>query len=331
MSLEAKPYYKHFPKKHNDKRSAGIITAPFSGGQAKSGVENGPKYLLKHGLQQQLDDLGWETSIEEPLKNTDFEERKLASTKASSNGKVKRADLVGEATKLVYESCKKVSNDENKFQITLGGDHSIAIGSIHAVLEKYPDAGILWIDAHADINTPSTTDSGNLHGCPVSFLLGLDRENCPEELKWVKPGILKPNKIAYIGLRDVDDGERKILRDLNISCFSMHHVDRFGINKVVEMALDKVTGGEKDCPVMVSYDVDGIDPLFVPATGTPVRGGLTLREGLFICERVAESGNLVALDVVECNPELASHDLHVVDTISAGCAIVRCTLGETLL
>lgn len=110
----------------------------------------------------------------------------------------------------------------------------------------------------------------------------------------------------------------------------MYHVDRYGLNKVIEMALERI-GPNGDEPIMVSYDVDAIDPLYVPATGTPVRGGLTLREGLFLVERIAETGRLVALDVVECNPELASQDGHVVDTITTGCSIARCALGETLL
>lgn len=221
----------------------------------------------------------------------------------------------------------------NRFPLTLGGDHSIAIGTVSAVLDKYPDAGLLWIDAHADINTIESTPSGNLHGCPVSFLMGLNKDvpHCPESLKWV-PGNLSPKKIAYIGLRDVDAGEKKILKDLGIAAFSMYHVDKYGINAVIEMAMKAVhpeTNGEG--PIMCSYDVDGVDPLYIPATGTPVRGGLTLREGLFLVERLAESGNLIALDVVECNPDLAIHDIHVSNTISAGCAIARCALGETLL
>lgn len=316
------PHYKFYQEK-----KLGIILAPFSGGQSRSGVEDGPKYLMKHGLQHQLEELGWETSTEDPLSGKDFERRKLEDD-SDFHGKTKRPQLVGEATKLVYDSVKQVA-DRGDFALTLGGDHSVAIGSVAAVLSRYPDAGLLWIDAHADINTASSTDSGNLHGCPVSFLMGMDKEHCPPSLHWV-PECLKANKLAYIGLRDVDEAEKAILKANNITAFSMYHIDRFGINRVLEMALEAINPDGKG-PIMMSYDVDAIDPLFVPATGTPVRGGLTLREGLFIAERVAETGNLVALDVVECNPELASKDLHVVDTISAGCAIARCALGETLL
>lgn len=306
-----------------------LVLAPFSGGQGKGGVENGPKYMLKHGLQSRLEEIGWKVSIETPLDNEVIVKRMLEDTVKDSFGRVKRPNLVGEATELIYKSVKK-SLDEGKFPLTLGGDHSIAIGTVSAVIDKFPDAGLLWIDAHADINTLESTSSGNLHGCPVSFLLGMHKgKDCPDALKWV-PGNLRPEKIAYIGLRDVDDAEKKILKELGIKAFSMYHVDRYGMNEVIEMAL-KAINPDGNSPIMCSYDVDAVDPLFVPATGTPVRGGLTLRESLFLAERLAETGKLVALDVVECNPDLAVHDLHLVDTISAGCAIARCSLGETLI
>lgn len=311
---------------YSDKK-ASLVLAPFSGGQGRSGVEDGPKYMLKQGLRQDLEGLGWKMSVEHPLANEDYEARKLAD-KSDVYGIIKKPKLVGEATERIYESVKKVVQ-RGEMPVTLGGDHSVAMGSVAAVFSQHPDACLLWIDAHADINTPSTTDSGNLHGCPVSFLMGLDPENCPPSLKWV-PNCVKPNKIAYIGLRDVDEGERRILKENNIAAFSMYHVDRFGLNHVIEMAL-KIINPDGNSPIHLSYDVDAIDPLFVPATGTPVRGGLTLREGLFVAERVAETGKLVALDVVECNPTLAVNDIHVVDTISAGCAIARCAMGETLL
>ncbi|KOG96204.1 arginase [Saccharomyces eubayanus] len=333
--METGPHYNYYKN-----RELSIISAPFSGGQGKFGVEKGPRYMLKHGLQSSLEELGWSTELEAALDEAEFV-TKLKKEKESSTGgssvldggvKAKRADVVGEATEMVYKSVSKVVQ-AGRFPVTLGGDHSVAMGTVSAVLDKFPEAGVLWIDAHADINTIETTDSGNLHGCPVSFLMGLNQDipGCPESLKWV-PGNLSPKKIAFIGLRDIDAGEKKILKDLGISAFSMYHVDKYGINAVVEMAMKAIhpeTNGEG--PIMCSYDVDGVDPLYIPATGTPVRGGLTLREGLFVVERLAETGNLVALDVVECNPDLAIHDIHVSNTISAGCAIARCALGETLL
>ncbi|ODQ80837.1 hypothetical protein BABINDRAFT_161041 [Babjeviella inositovora NRRL Y-12698] len=320
--MESTLEYKYHPNK-----KATFVLAPFSGGQGKSGVEDGPEHLIQAGIESQIKELGWSTQVSEPLKNTNYES--LKNDDSDTHGNCKRPKIVGEATQKVYEAVKFAA-EQGTMPITLGGDHSIAIGTVAGVLSKYPNAGVLWIDAHADINTPLTTDSGNLHGCPVSFLMGLDRESYPPSLQWV-PECLSTKKISYIGLRDIDQGEKKILREHGISAFSMYHVDKYGIAKVVEMAMAAVSGGDKDCPIHVSYDVDAIDPQFVPATGTPVRGGLTLREGMYIVEAVAETGNLVALDIVECNPSLGTEDAHILDTITAGCAIGRCALGETLL
>lgn len=306
-----------------------IILAPFSGGQGKSGVELGPKHLIEQGIQKQIEELGYETVVADPLQATDYEQRK--DDQKDVFGICKRPAIVAEATEKIYKSVKQAV-DNNTIPVTLGGDHSIAIGTVTGSFSKFPNAGLIWIDAHADINTPLTTESGNLHGCPVAFLMGLEKQSFPPQFGWLpEQPVLKPSKIAYIGLRDVDSGEKKILKDNNITAFSMYHVDKYGINKVIEMAIEAVSENDPNTPIHLSYDVDAIDPLFVPATGTPVRGGLTLREGLFIAERIAETKNLIALDVVECNPLLATADAHVVDTITTGCAIARCALGETLL
>ena len=136
---------------------------------------------------------------------------------------------------------------------------------------QYPDACVVWVDAHADINTVETTGSGNIHGMPVAFLLGLGSK--VEEYSWIKP-VLKANRLVYIGLRDVDAGEKAILKEHGIKAFSMHEVDKYGIGKVVEMALDHVNP-ERKLPIHLSFDVDSLDPTVAPSTGTPVS---------FLCE-----------------------------------------------
>ena len=167
-------------------------------------------------------------------------------------------------------------------------------GQSNNLCSKYPDACVIWVDAHADINTPTTTDTGNIHGMPVSFLLGLDK-SIPE-YQWINR-YLATNRLVYICLRDVDAGERKILKENGIKAFSMHEVDKYGIGKVVELALDHVNPN-RDLPIHLSFDVDGLDPSVAPSTGTPVRGGLTFREGHYICEAIYETGLLVALDIM---------------------------------
>ncbi len=209
----------------------------------------------------------------------------------------------------------------------------MALGTVSGSLRAHPDAALIWIDAHADINTPDTTESGNLHGCPVSFLLGLQGTDVEPFNSWVpKKPLLRPDSLVYIGLRDIDAGERKILKENNIKAFSMHHVDKFGIGRVVEMALDHVNGapGKRDRPIHLSFDVDALDPSVAPSTGTPVRGGLTFREGHYICEALYETGCLIALDLMEVNPSLLE-DREAQQTIAVGCSLIRSAMGETLL
>lgn len=312
--------------KFHPHKKATIILAPFNGGQPKGGVEEGPEHIVKHGLPEQLKLMGWDVTIDEPLLHLDLEA--LKKDPNDVHEKVKRPNMVSTLCELIHDSVAKAAKN-GTLPLTLGGDHSIAIGTVSGFLSAHPDACLLWIDAHADINTITTTESGNLHGCPVSFLLGLDRDLWPPQFNWLKP-VLGKHRLAYIGLRDVEAGERQILRENGICAYSMYHVDKFGIGEVVKRALLAInpTG---ESPIHVSYDVDAIDPLYVPATGTPVRGGLTLREGMYIVEEVAASGNLAALDVVETNPSLSVDHIGAADTVSAASAIARCALGETLL
>lgn len=227
----------------------------------------------------------------------------------------------------VYEHAR-----EGRFVLTLGGDHSIAVGTISGTAKATRERlgreiAVIWVDAHADINTPETSDSGNIHGMPVAFLTGLAKDDADKPFGWIEESHkLNVNKLVYIGLRDVDRGEKKILRENNIKAFSMHDIDRHGIGKVMDMALGWIG---QDTPIHLSFDVDALDPQWAPSTGTPVRGGLTLREGDFIAECVHQTGSLIALDLVEVNPSLEEHGAQ--ETVRAGCSIVRCALGDTLL
>lgn len=315
--------FKYIPSK-----KVTLIKAPFNGGQGKLGVETGPDSLIEHGLLNDIQEQGWEYEISEPLKGTDWNEMR---NREDNYKNCKRPEMVSTCCEQIYQAATEARRNKT-FPLTVGGDHSIGMSTILAFINQHPDGGIIWVDAHADINTPSTTDSGNLHGCPVAFAMGLDQQNWPPQFSWIQKlkTLVKPSQIAYIGLRDVDKGEKKILRDLGIAAFSMYHVDKYGINEVVKRAF-KAVNPSGQAPIHVSYDVDGIDPQYVAATGTPVRGGLTLREGLFIVEELASTGLLAGLDIVEVNPALASNELHVVDTVNAGLSIARCALGETIL
>jgi len=301
-------------------KTASIVGCPFSGGQPRLGVDRGPIYLVEAGLVDQLKELGWNVNFDG---HHQFEE--ITTADDPPIGKLKNPRFVSR----VCESVAQVVGGHAKkgeLPVTLGGDHSLAMGTISGTLDAHPNACVIWIDAHADINTSETTESGNIHGMPVSFLLGLGDK--VDEFAWVKPA-LKANRLVYIGLRDIDAGEKKILKDNKIRAFSMHEVDKYGIGKVVEMALDHVNPG-RDLPIHLSFDVDALDPSVAPSTGTPVRGGLTFREGHYICEALWETGLLVALDLMEVNPSLADA-ASVKQTVAVGCSLVRSALGETLL
>ncbi|THH19480.1 hypothetical protein EW146_g1709 [Bondarzewia mesenterica] len=307
------------------------VLCAFSGGQHRPGVDEGPIHIVNAGIIQQLTGLGWKVQFDG---HHQFED--ISTESDPPIGKLKNPRLVSKVT----EAVAKVVGDHAKqgqLPLTLGGDHSLAMGTIGGTLSKYPDLTVIWVDAHADINTPETTDSGNIHGMPVSFLTSLAdsssvrliSSNEPVPFAWLDSIHLPPSRIAYIGLRDVDAGEKALLREQNIAAFSMHEVDRYGIGQVVEMALDKINPG-RDKPVHLSFDVDALDPTVAPSTGTPVRGGLTFREGHYICERIYETGLLVAVDLMEVNPSLKDQD-SVKKTVAVGCSLLRAALGETLL
>jgi len=317
-------------------KTVAIVGCPFSGGQPRAGVDTGPIHLVQAGLIDQIKGLGWHVEFGG---HHQFED--LTVTQDPPAGIVKRPRLVSKVNQQVAKEIEGHAK-AGRLPVTLGGDHSLAMGTVTGTLSAHPDACLIWIDAHADINTIATTESGNLHGMPVSFLLGLNTPSEIQALKvsnghstdepapfsWLEPK-LDASRVVYIGLRDIDSGERKILKENKIKCFSMHEVDKYGIGKVMEMALDHVNP-ERNRPIHLSFDVDALDPTVAPSTGTPVRGGLTFREGHYICEAVYETGLLAALDIMEVNPSLEDV-VSVNQTVAVGCSLARCALGETLL
>jgi len=320
------------PKFRPSKNELGIVAVGFAGGQGKPGTDAGPEALIQAGLVDQLkNELGYTISFSDKV-NT-YEDLLPSDDPPVDN--IKRPLACSNVTKRLSEQTYEHAS-QGKFTLTIGGDHSIAIGSISGIARAVRERlnkplAVVWVDAHADINTFETSGSGNIHGMPVAFLTGLCKH---EVFGWLTPeGLIPVDKLVYIGLRDVDLGEKKILRDNKIKAFSMHDIDRHGIGKVMDMVLEYI--GE-DTPIHLSFDVDALDPTHAPSTGTPVRGGLTLREGDFICEAVHETGSLVGMDLVEVNPAILAGEgnaetWQVQETVRAGCSLVRCALGESLL
>ncbi|KAB1275216.1 Arginase-1 [Camelus dromedarius] len=219
----------------------------------------------------------------------------------------------------------------HKGSITKTMRRDLAIGSISGHARVHPDLCVIWVDAHTDVNTPLTTTTGNLHGQPVSFLLKELKGKMTKEIpdvpgfSWVTPCV-SAKDIVYIGLRDVDPAEHYILKTLGIKYFSMTEVDKLGIGKVMEEALSYLLGRKKR-PIHLSFDVDGLDPSFTPATGTPVQGGLSYREGLYLTEEIYKTGLLSGLDIMEVNPSLGKTPEEVTRTVNTAIAVTLACFG----
>jgi arginase len=193
---------------------------------------------------------------------------------------------VGQACQSIYESILPAAGKE-EFILTIGGDHSIPLGTIPAIMEKRPGTKVVWVDAHADINTPDTSGSGNMHGQPLGLLVnGVYKPGVSSlpGFEWLA-SCLNPEDIVFIGLRDVDRHEKIAIRDFGIKAYTMFDIDRIGIGRVLEEVVDFVG----DNNMHLSFDIDACDPFFAPSTGTKVGGGLTLREAHFVCESLADT------------------------------------------
>jgi arginase len=296
---------------------AAIIGAPMALGQPQIGVDQGPAYIRSAGLRARLEADSWtiEDAGDVDLANCAEDGRVAAqATLPPGSPAVKDSPdalnslAVGHANYLVYKAAVERAK-KGQFVLLLGGDHSIAVGSIAAVLSARPDASILWVDAHADINPPRASGSKNIHGMVLSFLMDIDGcRNTIPGFEWLdREGVprLDPSRLVYVGLRDVDWAEKQLIKSLNIRAFSMMDVDRLGMAAVVHDALDHLSQqGRVPRPLHLTFDIDSIDPLYAPSTGTRVSGGLTYREAYFLCEAAAESNALVSMDLVEVNPAI---------------------------
>ncbi|CEG42480.1 arginase [Plasmopara halstedii] len=309
-------------------QTVSIIGAPMTYGQPLLGADDGPDLLRKAGLHKALVGLGW--SVEEngnlKFKAPAYDDPKLDPC----YGKAKQCFPVGNGMKQLYEIFKQKA-EEGKFCLVLGGDHTIGAGSLAGLLSVHPDAGVIWVDAHADINTPADSESGNMHGMPIAFLMDgmVDSSNVPG-FEWLaNVPKMKPEQLVYVGLRDVDSFERRVIHEKDIKAFSMQDVDRHGIGKTMEMALDHLCG-RKQRPLHMSYDIDAVDPLVAPSTGTRVRGGLTWREAHYVAEAVAETNLMVGLDMVEVNPTLSPGDGAQI-TVDMALLLISSALGNRIL
>ncbi|KAM4690335.1 arginase-2, mitochondrial [Rhinophrynus dorsalis] len=302
--------------------SVAVIGAPFSKGQKKGGVEHGPAAIRSAGLIEKLSSLGCTVY--------DIGDLNFAQVPNDTlyNNTVKYPRTVGLACQVLANAVSRAIGAGHTC-VTLGGDHSLALGSINGHAQQCPDLCVIWVDAHADINTPLTSISGNLHGQPVSFLLRELQDKVPliPGFSWTKP-CLSTSDIVYIGLRDLDPAEQFILKNYDISYYSMKHIDCMGIQKVMERTFDHLLG-RRQRPIHLSFDIDAFDPALAPATGTPVIGGLTYREGVYITEEIHNTGMFSAIDLVEVNPVLGSTSNEVKATASLAVDVIVSCHGKS--
>ncbi|XP_034713950.1 arginase-2, mitochondrial [Etheostoma cragini] len=302
-------------------QSVAVLGAPFSKGQKRRGVEHGPKAIRDAGLIDRLSALDYSVHDFGDLNFHHLE-------KDEPYMDVKFPRTVGGANKMLSGAVSRAVGAGHTL-VMLGGDHSLAIGSVGGHAQQCPDLCLIWVDAHADINTPMTSPSGNLHGQPVAFMLKELQDKMPEipGFTWTKP-FLSSRDLVYIGLRDVDPGEHQILKNLGIQYFTMRDIDRLGIQRVMEVTLDHLLS-RKQRPIHLSFDIDAFDPSLAPATGTPVNGGLTYREGIYITEEIHNTGLLSAMDLVEVNPVLGANREAVAATAALAVDVIASSLGQT--
>ena len=266
-----------------------ILGAPLDLGTSRRGVDMGPSAIRYSGLAERIEELGGEVV---DYGNVAAEMPELASVR-DENVRYLPAILAtcSQIATRVAEVLK-----ENRFPLVLGGDHSIAMGTLAGLHSVHGPGGVLWIDAHGDINQPSNSPTGNVHGMPLAGALGA----CGFVVDgFAPPPWVDPSRTVLVGVRSLDSGEKELVTELGLKVLTMSEIDRRGIGSVMKEALEVVAGPGF---VHVSFDVDVLDPKIAPGVGTPVRGGITYREAHLAMELLAESGIVTSLEVVEVNP-----------------------------
>ena len=276
-----------------DGREVAVIGAPLDLGAGRRGVDMGPSAIRYAGLDKQLEDkLGVRVSDAGNVISPVVETTEMGDTNARYLRQI--LDLCDRLSALVAEAAGR-----GALPLVLGGDHSVALGSLVGMAKLRGAGGVVWIDAHGDLNTPATSPSGNVHGMVLAAALGLAGDSFKRD-GWPLPAV-EPGKLALVGVRSLDDGERELLRTLDAKIFTMSEVDRIGVEPCMREAIAHAAGAAF---LHLSLDLDVVDPDYAPGVGTPVRGGLSYREAHLAMETMAESGLLHSMDVVEVNPIL---------------------------
>ncbi len=297
-----------------------IIGAPMDLGAGRRGVDMGPSALRLASLNEKLASLGYEV---EDLGNV------LVDQPEASPVGHETARYLHQIAQTCTRLMEKVEHaaDQHKRPLVLGGDHSIAIGTIAGMSNHYRKAGqklgLIWIDAHADMNTPQTSPSGNIHGMPLACSIGIG----PHELTHLAGYAPKidPANVAIIGLRSVDEAEREHVRATGVHAYTMRDLDERGLRSVIREAIEHACRGTVG--FHLSFDMDSVDPSEAPGVGTPVRGGMTYREAHLAMETIGDSGRMTSMEIVEVNPVIDE----VNRTALLGVELVMSAMGQRIL
>jgi len=297
-----------------------MIGAPLDLGSGRRGVDMGPSALRVAGLERKLEDLGHTVEDAGDL------EVEIPETQAVGDPKLRYAETIMRAAEELAVRCQGAL-DSGYMPLVLGGDHSIAIGSLAGTVAhfraKKQELGVVWVDAHGDMNTSATTPSGNIHGMSLAIALGMGDRRFTE-MHGAAPKV-RPEHVALVGTRDLDRGERETIKRSGIRVFTMREIDELGIREVMNRAIEAVTRGTSG--ICVQFDTDVIDPSVAPGTGTPVRGGLSYREAHLVMETLYDSGAVRAVDFVEINPILDERNR----TAELGVELLLSLFGKRIL
>ncbi|MBT2582957.1 arginase [Planococcus sp. ISL-109] len=301
-----------------NKLKVSIIGVPMDHGQMRRGVDMGPSAIRYAGVVDRIENLGHQVTDE-----GDIQIRK-ADGKVDVNTNLRNMDVITEATEALGEKVSSVAEQGN-FPLVLGGDHSIAIGTLAGISERYDNLGVIWYDAHADMNTSETSPSGNIHGMPLAASFGHGHEKLTN-IRGYSPKV-KPENIVIIGARSVDPGERELIKEHGIKVFSMHEIDKMGMDHVMQESIRYLREERKADGVHLSLDLDGIDPMYTPGVGTPVPGGISYRESHLAMEMLFDAGLITSAEFVEVNPILDEKNR----TADVAVALIGSLLGEKLV
>jgi len=304
-------------RRRQQPRDIALISVSIDLGAGRRGVDMGPSALRIAGISREIEAIGHSvtelgTITAGGLETTEAGETALRFLNEVAHVADRTREAVGQG---LARGCTP---------LVLGGDHSLSIGSVSAVADHYREQkasiGVIWVDAHADMNRPHTSPTGNIHGMPLAVLLGFGEERLTRGRASVRP-----ENVSVLGARSLDEGEKRLIRESGVRVFTMSEIDERGVAPCMDEALQRANDGTGG--FHLSLDLDALDPRVAPGVGTPIRGGLTYREGHLVCEKASRSGTLLSLEVVELNPVLDDRN----QTAQLGVGLVASALGATIL